>query len=77
MLGGGRVVPAGVTPRLITLPITAEGIDDSALVALSESGQVSYLEREILSNVEAEGLIKQEADTLLAACTLCFSKKSE
>lgn len=48
MIGEGRVVPEGVVPRLITLPITREGVDDAPLVALSKNSRITYLERELL-----------------------------
>ena len=61
MINEARVIPEGVSPRFVTLPVLVSGVDDSALRDLSSQGEVTYLERQFypLSDQEqsAEPLI--------------------
>ncbi len=48
MLGAGRVLAEGVIPRIISLPVTPNGVNDQALQALESLGQIIYIEREFV-----------------------------
>ena len=51
------MVPEGVVPRFLCLPVRVDGVDDSALQGLSARGDVVYIEREFRAFEGGEGLI--------------------